>query len=124
MEDSYIRIADDYPKAPHPRLLLLAYISQFVLYAMTIAYCVVSPSLFSTIALLFMLLSFAVMVGTPYYILKRNESKLSIRVFAYPLERILWLTYAAIFLGEFVFKVILYATANNDSYSQHKQEFY
>lgn len=72
MHDSYIRISDNIPKTPAPKLLLIGYISQLILYILIIVYCILSPSLFSTISLMFMLVSFAVMIATPYYVLKRN----------------------------------------------------
>lgn len=72
MSDFYIRISDDAPKETQTRLLFAAYICELLLFGLIIVYCILSPSLFSTIALLFMLISFAVSIATPYYIQKRN----------------------------------------------------
>ena len=72
MHDSYIRISESTPTMPPPKLLLLGYISQLLLYIMIIIYCILSPSLFSTISFMFMLVSFAVAIATPYYVRRRT----------------------------------------------------
>ena len=72
MHDSYIRISDSTPKIPPPKLLIVGYISQLILYILIVVYCILSPSVFSTISFMFMLVSFAVMIATPYYVQKKN----------------------------------------------------
>ena len=78
--DHYIRLEDDertyeLPQQPSSRKLLIGYICQFVLYALIITYCILSPSLFSAISLTFMLLSFIFMLATPYGILRMEPQK-------------------------------------------------
>lgn len=85
MSDVYVRLSDDSPKDTQPKLLIAGYISLAALYASIITYCALSPSLFSTLSLMFMLGNFAFTIGTPYYILKTNESTHAIRAYAYPL---------------------------------------
>lgn len=72
MHDSYIRISDSTPQIPPPKLLLVGYICQIILYILIVVYCILSPSVFSTISFMFMLISFAVMIATPYYVQKKN----------------------------------------------------
>jgi multisubunit Na+/H+ antiporter MnhF subunit len=72
MQNYTIHVSDNIPQTPPPRLLLIGYISQLLLYIVIIIYCILSPSLFSTIALLYMLISFAVTIATPYYVQKRT----------------------------------------------------
>lgn len=69
---NYIRISDDSPKMPPHNLLIIAYVSQVLLYAFIIVYCILSPSLFSTIGLMYMLISFVSIIATPYYVQKKN----------------------------------------------------
>lgn len=67
---------DDSPPKPMPlNFLIVGYVSQLILYALIITYCILSPSLFSTIALGFMLLSFLATLATPYYIVDPANPK-------------------------------------------------
>lgn len=117
MHDHYIRISDDAPKNQNPRLLLLGYISQLILYIMIIIYCILSPSLFSTISLMFMLVSFALMIATPYYVQKRTESERSIRVYAHPVERGVWGIFMGFNVAVFAFKLAMQLTGIYDDAS-------
>jgi uncharacterized membrane protein len=48
--------------------LLVGYICEVSLFVLIIIYCVLSPSLFSTIAMWFMMLAFAFSIASPHYI--------------------------------------------------------
>lgn len=72
MSDVYVRISDDSPRNTEPKLLIIGYVSLLALYIMIIVYCALSPSLFSTLSLMFMLGNFAFTIGTPYYLTKTN----------------------------------------------------
>lgn len=49
-------------------MLIIGYISQFILYGLIITYSILSPSLFSTFAIAFMMISFVCSIATPYYV--------------------------------------------------------
>jgi hypothetical protein len=72
MPDYYTLFKDDIPREPPKYLLVAGYIGQIALYILIIVYCILSQSLFSAIALLFMLVSLAFTIGTPYYIIKKQ----------------------------------------------------
>lgn len=110
MEDNYIRISDDAPRMPPYKLLMAAYVSQAILYILIIVYCILSSSLFSTLAMLYMLLSLAFIIAPPYYIQKRTDSDRSVRIYAYPVERIVNSLFLAINICAFIFKLIVYLT--------------
>ncbi len=48
--------------------IVAGYICEAILFVLIITYCVLSPSLFSTIAMWFMMLAFALSVANPHYI--------------------------------------------------------
>ena len=65
--DEYKRMSD-VPREPEKKYLIIGYGSMGILFALIITYCVLSPSIFSALALGFMLAGFAAMISTPYYI--------------------------------------------------------
>jgi Ni,Fe-hydrogenase I cytochrome b subunit len=54
-----------------------------------------------------MLISIAVSIATPYYIVRKKDNE-EARVFAYPVERVIWLICGLLNIGELIFKVIVY----------------
>lgn len=119
MSDIYVRISDDSPKNTPPRLLIVGYVSLAALYTSIITYCILSPSLFSTLSLMFMLGNFAFTVGTPYYLMKTNESIHATRVYAYPIERSTCIMFIVGNLGAFIYKVTVFYTGVSDGYSMN-----
>ena len=65
--DNYSRMEEP-PKVPDKKFLIIGYVSLGILFALIITYTILSPSLFSSLSLAFMLIGFAASISTPYYV--------------------------------------------------------
>lgn len=122
--DHYNRMSDDLPPVPRTNLLIAGYSCQLILYGLIITYCILSPSLFSTLALAFMLVSVFLTVATPYYLSSGDKSTRKIYAVAYPVERIIWAVFILLNLAILGFKLSVLITDSYDNYSPSQQAFY
>ena len=115
--DHYVRINDEglpsLSPPPAHRKLIIAYACQFILYALVIAYCILSPSLFSTISIAFILVSFLFMLATPYRVtpahpLQSNPPTISAyEAVPYSVELCIMSVFTLFNIGVLLFKIYM-----------------
>jgi hypothetical protein len=113
----------DSPQTAPNRWLLLA--NQLVLWALIITYCVLSQSLFSTIALIFLIVSLTLTIAKPYSLAPQPPERVAARerrVSSGPVERIEWALFSCLNIAFLGAKVVIYFGFSSDM-TEEEQSF-
>lgn len=89
---------------------VLRIVNQVVLWGLIITYCVLSQSLFSAIALVFLIVSLILTIARPYRIVQPSQlsSPQNRKVTAYPAQRIVWTLFSCLNIAFLAGKVVIY----------------
>jgi hypothetical protein len=99
----------DPPQGTINRWLLLG--NQLALWASIIVYCALSQSLFSTVALIFLVVSFTLTIAKPYRLDAQPPERVAARerqVTSYPVEKIEWTLFSCLNIAFLAAKVVIY----------------
>lgn len=104
----------------------MSYLSLFILYALIIAYAVWTQSLYSTVAVIFLMLSVVFNIVNPAHLANINEKDKVFewtKVVLYPTDKVLWFVFIIINAAFFVIKTTLYYTNTSENWDPSLQAF-
>lgn len=120
-----MRKSADALKAKQKKFNFLAYLSMLILYALILAYAVLSQSIFSVCAVAALILSLFVNIARPAHLTNKNpEDKVFDwnKVVLYPLDKIIWVVFIVINSAFFILKVAIYYSGTADAWAQDLKE--
>ena len=105
--------------------MAIGYISQLVVSIMIIIYCILLPSLFSTLDLLFMLVGITVIIAPVYRHRELDEVGDDKNYFvAHSLPKLIWGLFTLANVGMLIFKIVYYFTGSKEDMAPSLVKFF